>query len=131
MAMLRTRSSIPTLFLLVGWLVTVPVQGKDAVLKSTNALDPSSTCAVIVGVLKWEDKGLTPYPTKNRKDQELYDTLRKRGVPAENMALLLDEKATLAAIRKSLQAMAGRGKPGSTLIFYYCGHGWRTPQGCT
>lgn len=130
--MVRTRSSILTLLLLAAIPLAQAAQTRIATApKSATALDPANTCAVIVGALKWEDRGLTPYPVKDRKDQELCDTLRRRGVPVENMALLLDEKATLANMRKSLQKMAERGKPGSTLIFYYCGHGWRSPEGRT
>ncbi len=104
---------------------------KNEAPKAANALDFANTYAVIVGVLHWEDKGLTPYPTENRKDQELYDVLRKRGVPAEHMILLLDDQGTLAKIRKSLQTISAKAKPESTLILYYAGHGWRTVQGDT
>jgi hypothetical protein len=60
-----------------------------------KALDVANTYAVIVGVLSWEDDGLTPYPTKDRKDQALYDTLSKRGVPGDHIALLLAKEATI------------------------------------
>ncbi len=94
-------------------------------------LDFGNTYGVIVGVLHWEEKSLTPYSTVKRKDQELYDALRRRGVPADHLALLLDEKATLANIRQALQKMAASAKPESTLIFYYAGHGWRTGKNDT
>ncbi len=60
--------------------------------------NPAKTRAVIVGVLEWES-GLTPYPKRNRKDQELRDTLIARGTPSENVQLLLDKEATLVNIR--------------------------------
>ena len=44
-------------------------------------LDPKATYGVIVGTLTWQDKSLTPYPTRDRKDQELYDNLIRQGVP--------------------------------------------------
>jgi hypothetical protein len=104
---------------------------KAGVPNPAGALDFANTYAVIVGVLRWPDSHLAPFPTAGRKDQELYDLLRKRGVPAQNMDLLLDQKATLVNIRGSLRAVAARAKPGSTFLFYYAGHGWRRPDGAT
>jgi hypothetical protein len=108
-----------------------PQAGKAGAPNPAGVLDFANTYAVIVGVLRWPDNHLAPFPTAGRKDQELYDLLRKRGVPAQNMELLLDRKATLANIRESLRAVAARAKPGSTLIFYYAGHGWRRQDGAT
>lgn len=84
---------------------------------------PAQTHAVIVGVLSWSDKGLTPFPEKNRKDQELCDLLIRRGVPKQQIALLLDKNATRDACLSALKTAARRAKPGDTLIFYYAGHG--------
>jgi hypothetical protein len=91
--------------------------------RAAEELKPANTYGVIVGVLKWEKPTLASFSPRHRKDQELYDTLVKRGVPSGNLALLLDEKATLDAIRRALRDVAGRAKPGSTFLFYYAGHG--------
>jgi hypothetical protein len=90
---------------------------------ATEKLEPADTYAVISGVLKWPNNALTPFSSFNRKDQELYDTLQKLGVPAENMALLLDEQATHAGLSAALEKIAQKAKAGSTLLFYYAGHG--------
>ena len=92
-------------------------------------LDPAKTHAVIVGVLHWQKKGLTTYPTDNRKDRELYKTLAGMGVPKENMVLLLDEEGDLANIRKAIRQVAGGAREGDTFIFYYAGHGSPTSRG--
>src|SRR5437868_15253918 len=63
--------------------------------------EPAKTHAVIVGVLEWKS-GLTPYPKRHRKDQELRDVLVQRGTPAENIELLLDREATLPKIRSAI-----------------------------
>src|SRR4051812_36583738 len=55
---------------------------------------PAQTYAVIAGVLQWQNKGLGGFPTEHRKDRELRDVLLTRGVPADQIALLLDEQAT-------------------------------------
>lgn len=88
-----------------------------------DGLKPENTCGVIVGVLKWESPGLSSFSARHRKDKELHDLLVRRGVPAKDLALLLDERATLANIRRSLTRVASSARPGSTFLFYYAGHG--------
>lgn len=85
--------------------------------------EPAKTHAVIVGVLEWKN-GLTPYPKRSRKDQELRDLLVKRGTPAENIQLLLDKEATLPRIREAIADTLKKTEKRSTLIVYYAGHGW-------
>jgi hypothetical protein len=86
-------------------------------------LNSTKTYAVIVGVLQWAGNRIPGFPTKNRKDEELYETLRSRGVPAENMALLLDEQATYSGVQRAVRQVGGRAASDATLIVYYCGHG--------
>ena len=93
------------------------------------ALEPANTYGVIVGVLSWQNPAIGRFSTANRKDQELHDELIKRGVPRENLKLLLDNQATLANIRKSLRAVAGRARADATFVFYYAGHGSKLPAG--
>src|SRR5215470_17036525 len=71
---------------------------------------PENTWAVLVGVLKWESeaKGITHFSDRHRKDQELYQTLLRRGVPRENIACRLDGEATRENIRSSVRALAAR-----------------------
>jgi hypothetical protein len=85
--------------------------------------EPDRTHAVIVGVLEWQS-GLTPYPKRHRKDQELRDLLVQRGTPADNIRLLLDREATLPKIREAIADTLKKAGPRSTLIVYYAGHGW-------
>jgi hypothetical protein len=88
--------------------------------------EPARTHAVIVGVLSWPEEGLKPFPEKNRKDQELRDVLVRRGVPADQVILLLDKAATKTSILRALRHAAEKAKPQDTLIFYYAGHGAKT-----
>ena len=61
-----------------------------------DRLDESKTYVVIAGVLQWPEGRLGSFPTKHRKDEELFETLKERGVPAEQMKLLLDRFAEFA-----------------------------------
>lgn len=85
--------------------------------------EPKKTHALIVSVLEWKN-GLSPFPKRNRKDQELRDLLIKRGTPAENVRMLLGEEATLPKIRKAIAHTLSKTSKDSTLIIYYQGHGW-------
>src|SRR4051812_14920866 len=60
--------------------------------------EPAQTFAVIVGTLSFRDPSLTSFAARHRKDQELYDVLAARGVPRNQMTLLLDAQATRAAM---------------------------------
>jgi uncharacterized caspase-like protein len=50
------------------------------------------------------------------------------GFAERNIELLADERATLSAIRKSVESwLPNRVKPGSRIFFYYSGHGAPDP----
>jgi hypothetical protein len=97
--------------------------------RTPAALEPESTYAVIAGVLEWPSRTLSGFPKDNRRDLGLYETLRDKGVPERNMALLLDREATEANLRGALGEIAGRAGPGATLIVYYAGHGYPGSRG--
>ncbi len=88
--------------------------------------DPKKTYAVISGVLSWDDPTLVSFSKTERKDQELYELLGARGVPADQRKLLLDEKATTKAVLAAVDDLVARAEKGSTFIFYYAGHGTKT-----
>ena len=88
-----------------------------------------NTYAVIAGVLSFAEPGVAGWSAKNRKDLELYQLLRSRGVPTDNLELLLDDKATHANVAAALKRVAKRAPAGSTLLFYYAGHGTRDKSG--
>ena len=87
------------------------------------------TYAVITGVLSFESASLAPFSDRMRKDRELYERLVERGVPKANMQLMLDQAVTVDSVRQAVKSMARRAGPGSTLLFYYAGHGMRDGDG--
>lgn len=98
-------------------------------LAAPERLEPDKTWAVVAGVLEWEDPGLSPFPKQERKDQELFDTLAKLGVPASQRTLLLDQKATAAAVERALEDLVARAPVDATLVFYFAGHGVKDQDG--
>ena len=95
------------------------------------AWDPARTWVVCVGVLRWNDPGMTTFPQEDRRDAELVALLRERGVPANRITYLQDEKATAAAVRAALDRAAVATRPGDLLVVYYTGHGARGEDGRT
>jgi hypothetical protein len=88
-------------------------------------LEPAHTYVVIAGVLQWQQSGLTGWPTKHRKDEELRNVLLTRGVPAGHVAMLLDEQATFSRIKRAIHTTCRKAAADADalLIIYYCGHG--------
>ncbi|MEM0924718.1 MAG: caspase family protein, partial [Planctomycetota bacterium] len=89
----------------------------------TPRWSPENTFVLIVGVLDWQQQSLTTYPKSARQDVAFKNQLVARGVPPENISMVLDRDATLAAIQQSLTTIANRSTDDSTLIVYYAGHG--------
>ncbi len=113
----------PLLLALAVWLLALPALAQSAVL------EPAKIRAVIVGVLAWQDPSIPTFSTAARQDQEFYQILLQRGVPASNMTLLLDDQATRAAVVEALQSQVAATQPDETFLFYYAGHGVQGAQG--
>ncbi len=98
-------------------------------IEARGGWEPATTYAVVVGVLTFADPRLASFSDRHRKDQELADTLVARGVPRDHLTVLLDADATASAVFSALEAAAKRAPPGSTLLFYYAGHGGKDDSG--
>jgi len=91
--------------------------------------EAKSTYAVVAGVLEWKDPGLSSFPKEDRKDQELFETLAKLGVPAAQRTLMLDGQATASAFAGAVRSVIAKAPAGSTIILYYAGHGVKDNDG--
>ena len=54
-------------------------------------------------------------------------TLQELGFPADNIRIVLNERATTAGIRERLRWLLADAKPGDSLFFHYAGHGAQVP----
>lgn len=89
---------------------------------------PERTWVFAVGILRWKHPDVyDPFPDAipNRADRRLVDALKTAGVPADHVVFLVDERATLAAIRRAYRGQLDRIRRGDLLIFYFAGHGAR------
>jgi len=98
-------SRILTVLFVSLFFITFPIP-----LHAETSWIPQDTHALIVGVLNWQDKTLGTFSSRHRKDRELYNLLIKRGVPKKNIVLLLDEKATLSRILRTLKEVSSKAK---------------------
>jgi hypothetical protein len=112
------------------WLLLALLASSASVEARSPVIEPSRTWVFVVGTLEWSDEeSFAPFPKASRRDAELVDLLRSRGVPASQIVYLQDRKATARAIRQELTNLLARTRPGDLLILYYCGHGYKDEQG--
>lgn len=104
----------------------VPVEALARLrLDSPVAWDPKSTRVFAFSVCAYDGEDAPDWPLEGRKDTVFVDTLVARGVPRENIVLLLDGKAKHAAVTKALREHLDASNEDETLIFYFAGHGGR------
>lgn len=103
----------------------VHASDKIIVKDAPSVFDPVTTYVFMAGVLKWQSPSLSPFSSKNRKDEELYNLLLSKGVNKANTVFLKDGEATLDNMSKKMKELLAKTTAGSTLIFYYAGHGVR------
>ena len=78
--------------------------------------------AVIVGVEKYQDLPTAEYSAKDAR--LVKDYLISLGLKERNVELLLNERATLSSIKKTLESwLPNRAKKNSRVLIYYSGHG--------
>ncbi len=87
--------------------------------------------ALAIGIAAY--RHVNPLPPAIRNEaQEIRDLLadpQRCGYPPDNVQLLLDGEATLAAVRQALAGLTARSDPDSTVFFYFSGHGGRIDAG--
>ncbi len=78
--------------------------------------------AVIIGVEKYQDLPAAEYSAKDAR--LVKDYLISLGLKERNVELLLNERATLSSIRKTLETwLPNHAKKNSRVLIYYSGHG--------
>ncbi len=87
--------------------------------------EPRKTWVFIVGLLEWKDsESFGSFPKENRRDAELVNELRAKGISADHIVYLQDRAATTRRIQTELNALLAKTRPDDFLFLYYCGHGY-------
>ena len=92
--------------------------------------DPAHTWIFAVGVLHWKHSEMFgSFPVKERRDAELVDFFRQRGVPENQIVYLQDTNGTQERIDEAFTEQLKRIGPNDLLIVYYAGHGSKWQKG--
>lgn len=82
--------------------------------------------AVVIGIERYQSVPKSDFAYNDARAVKSY--LLSLGFSERNIEFLADERATLSAIRKSVESwLPNRVKPGSRIFFYYSGHGAPDP----
>jgi Tfp pilus assembly protein PilF len=93
---------------------------------ANNSVHPGSTYAVIVGISKYENAGITQLDYAHKDAQVFADYLKSKAggsVPEDNIRLLLNENATYGAIYDALNWLLETTHKDDLVYFYFSGHG--------
>lgn len=86
----------------------------------------ASDLAVVIGIERYQSVPKSDFAYNDARAVKSY--LLSLGFRERNIEFLADERATLSAIRKSLESwLPNRVKPESRIFFYYSGHGAPDP----
>ncbi len=89
--------------------------------------EPSGTTrAVVIGISNYMNDSITDLQFAHRDAEIFYDYLRSNAggaLPKENIRLMTNEKATLAAIGYAIDWLERVSQKGDKAIFYFSGHG--------
>ena len=89
--------------------------------------NPQRTWVFFVGLVKWKDtENFDSFPANIRKDGVLLNSLRKHGVPENQIIYLKDTVATTAVVETKFADFLKRAQPNDWVFVYFEGHGYKT-----
>jgi uncharacterized caspase-like protein len=109
------------LFLLWFIYLSVPHQGTAQIASAQG-----TTYAVVVGISKYKNENMPALQFSDRDAALFADHLKSKAggsVPAENVKLLVNENATIAAIYEALNWLQESCREKDKAYFYFSGHG--------
>jgi hypothetical protein len=107
------------------WIGLLVVALGPAIRAAADVWEPKKTWVFAVGLVHWKDKqSFDSFPKKGRLEPALLDAFKERGVPADQIVYLQDEKATQAHIERAFRELLGKTGRDDMLIVYFQGHGY-------
>jgi hypothetical protein len=85
----------------------------------------ASRHALIIGIGEYSVSGVTPLKGVTHDMQSARVISQAMSIPEENITYLRDGKATASEIRRGIQDLDARVRPGDRVFVYYSGHGTR------
>lgn len=128
-----------------GWVRALAVKGSNtAQIATASSLDSgrsgnnnsmvttgirsvpkASRHALIIGIGEYSVNGVTPLKGVTHDMQSARVISQAMSIPEENITYLRDSKATASEIRRGIQDLDARVRPGDRVFVYYSGHGTR------
>ncbi|MBK9508322.1 MAG: caspase family protein [Cytophagaceae bacterium] len=111
------KARILLMLLLLSWSYQANAQAKTQ-LKNVRVF--------MIGVLEWANKvSFDSFDKRGRLDAKILKHFKDSGVPEDKIVYLKDKQATTDAVRAAYREFLQKSNPDETLIFYYCGHGYK------
>lgn len=104
--------------------------GIDKLLAKKSAKLDYNSFALIIGISKYMNETNVDYADNSAKSFKLLAE-NVLGVPKENIIMLTNEKATSGQLKSNIELISQLVEKGSTLYFYYAGHGVPATNGKT
>jgi hypothetical protein len=108
----------PALAVLTGLLTPGPAPARDDV-----HWRPAETRVFIASLCWYKGDKQQSFPVDERLDGKMADFFLEKGVPREQVKLILDQKATVKHVQREFARFMKDSKPGELLIAYISGHG--------
>lgn len=116
--------------LLLSVLLALPVLPFSRVVGEEAGWDPARTWVFAVCVLEWKDgETFESFPLEERRDEDLVELFREKGVPDSQIVFLQDKRATQRRIESAFESLLKKIGPGDLLVVYYSGHGYQSDDG--
>lgn len=90
-----------------------------------RSVPKASRHALIIGIGEYNVSGVTPLKGVTHDMQSARVISQAMSIPEENITYLRDGKATASEIRRGIQDLDARVRPGDRVFVYYSGHGTR------
>lgn len=90
-----------------------------------RSVPKASRHALIIGIGEYSVSGVTPLKGVTHDMQSARVISQAMSIPEENITYLRDSKATASEIRRGIQDLDARVRPGDRVFVYYSGHGTR------
>jgi hypothetical protein len=104
--------------------------GIDKLLAKKSAKPNYNSFALIIGINKYMNETNVEYADNSAKSFKLLAE-NVLGVPKENIIYLTNEKATSGQLKSNIELLSQLVEDGSTIYFYYAGHGVPSTNGKT
>ncbi len=107
-------------------IFSLPVTAQQDVSQTSQTSEAPAVYAVVVGISGYQDADIPRLQFANR-DAEIFAEflMSKAGgnVPKENIRLLTDSNASIAAVHMAIKWLVRTCKKGDMVFFYFSGHG--------